>query len=355
MPGVANPRPHQTYRHPRVVAERRPLGDLAADFIRVEMKYAGVCGTDLHCVQEDPETGYIRTSAPMSLPAGGRVIGHEGIGRIIGVGAGVQHLRVGAMVAFEAIMVCHRCEPCRQGHFNQCGNSRLLGMELDGLFATVADVPASVAHDVTAWMQSEKDARSLACLEPAGVALVACQNGRLKAAERVVILGTGPIGIFCAMLGRLAFGAGPIHVVEPSPFRRAFAARWADQVHTPEEFFAEPPSAIDVAIEASGALANVDRVLPLMSASGRIVVLGRSGDPMVLTATDQLITNSITITGSRGHLAGAFGTLLRLIRDGRFVPQEIVTLSVDGVGGLAALLRAPDQVAQRHCKVLVKF
>jgi (R,R)-butanediol dehydrogenase / meso-butanediol dehydrogenase / diacetyl reductase len=355
MAGIIRPGSHQTYRYPRLAMEKRSLGALSPHHIRVQMMYAGVCGTDLHLLQQDPHTGYIKTSSPTFLPVEGRIFGHEGIGRILDVGANIHHLQPGAYAAFESIVACHHCERCRQGQFNQCRNSALLGMEQDGLFATIADVPACLAHDVSALVHTESDLQALACLEPAGVALVACRNGKLQPGQRVVIFGAGPIGLYCAILARTVFAAGSIHIVEPAPFRRKFAARWANHVHTPEEFFASPLNEIDLVVEASGCLANLDRILPGMNANSHIVALARSGEPLLLNGIDHLITNAISFTGSRGHLGGAFHTLLTLYRQGLFHPEEIVTDVLDGVSNLAQLLGTPDHVVQNSCKVLVKL
>lgn len=355
IPGVAHRGPHQIYRHPWIAMEKRSLGKLAPHCIRVEMLYAGVCGTDLHLVQKDISTGYVTTSCPMSLPTEGRIFGHEGIGRVVEVGANVSALRPGALVALESIEVCHQCDRCRRGHFNQCRHSSLLGMEQDGLFASVADVPASLAYDVSDLVRGDDAARALACLEPAGVAMVACQNGRLKQEDSVVVFGAGPIGVLCAMLARTVYGVRRVYVVEPSGFRREFAARHADKTFTPEEFFAANIEDIDVVFEASGFMENLDRVLPRMNAQGRLVVLARGGRPLTLNATDHLITNAVSIIGSRGHLGGAFQTLLGLYREGRFNPGEIVTEVVEGLPALAVLLKDPVQVVERSCKVLVRI
>jgi (R,R)-butanediol dehydrogenase/meso-butanediol dehydrogenase/diacetyl reductase len=137
--GIVHPGPHQIYRNPHVVIEKRVLGDLHRDMIRVEMIYAGVCGTDVHLVDKNPDTGYIRSTAPTEIPNQGRVIGHEGVGKILTVGSGVQNLKPNAYVTFESIIVCHYCDVCRRGQFNQCRNAKLLGLEVDGLFGTVVD------------------------------------------------------------------------------------------------------------------------------------------------------------------------------------------------------------------------
>ena len=64
LEGIANPGPHQIYKNPRVTVEKRILTELRPDELRVEMIYAGLCGTDVHLVESNPDTGYIRSSAP---------------------------------------------------------------------------------------------------------------------------------------------------------------------------------------------------------------------------------------------------------------------------------------------------
>lgn len=355
MPELERRGPHQMYRHPRVAFETRTLGELAPDRVRVKMTYGGLCGTDLHAVESDPDTGYICTSSPASIPSAGRILGHEGIGRIAETGASVTHLPAGSWVVFDSIIACHACDRCARGHPNQCHQARLLGMEEDGLFSSIAEVPASIVHDVSEHIRSDEDARALALLEPAGVAYLACQNARVAPGNRVLVFGAGPIGIYCAMLAKTAFGAAEVEIIEPLPFRREFAAQWADRVSTLEEFRAGAGETIDVVFEASGDLENIGRVMRRMNAQGRILVLGRSGQPLRLTAIDHLITNALSISGSRGQLGGSFDALLRLFADDRFSPAAVVTRVVNGLENLAELLQTPARVSQHDCKVLIKI
>ena len=353
MKGVANPGPHQIYRNPSVSVESRELGPLHPDEMRVQMLYAGICGTDLHLVATDPETGYIRCSAPARIPPEGRVLGHEGVGRVLATGAHVRHVNVGDYVTIESIIVCHYCDVCRRGSFNQCRRARLLGLEKDGLFGTIVDVPSMLSHDVTAIAQTDKGLRAVACAEPAGVAYVACQNTRVSGGDIVVIFGAGPIGVFAAMLCKAVFGAAEVHVVEPLPFRRRLAGQWCDHACSPAEFFADPPRFADVVIEASGDMANVNKILRRLNANGRIALLGRSGVPLQLDAIDHVITNQISIIGSRGHLCGAFHNILNLYRSGRLPLEEIVTLVINGLEELKNFLLSPREIVEENCKVLV--
>ncbi len=355
MAGVSNPGPHQLYKNPTIHIEKKVLDTLHPDEIRVQMMYAGLCGTDVHLMESDPDTGYIRSSAPADIPETGRVIGHEGVGKVMAVGKNVRHLQEGAIVTFESIIVCHYCDVCRKGQFNQCRNAKLLGLEKDGIFGEIVDVPAMLAHDVTAIVSTDQDYQAIACVEPAGVAYVACQNTRITGGDVVVIFGAGPIGLFTAMLAKTVFGASVVHVVEPVAFRREFARPWCDQVYDVETFFADPPVHVDVVIEASGSVVNVNRIFRRVNANGRIVLLARSGQSLVLDAIDHMITNAVSIIGSRGHLCGAFTDIMNLYRKGRLPLYRIITHIIDGPDGFAEFIRTKNRVLNENCKVLIRF
>jgi len=355
MKNVSNPGPHQMYRNPRVVVETRDLRQLHPEEIRVEMIYAGVCGTDVHLAEADPATGYIRSSAPAEIGTEGRIIGHEGVGRVLAIGSQVNHIKVGAYVTFESIIVCQHCEVCRRGQFNQCLCALLLGLEKDGLFGTVVDVPAALSHDITALAGSDEGLKAAACVEPAGVAYVACQNTHIAAGDEVVVFGAGPIGLFAVMLAKFVFGATRIYVVEPSAFRRDFARKWGDEVYDVDAFFENGPACVDVVIEASGHMDNIRRVFRRLNANGRIALLGRSGTPLVLDAVDHMITNAVSLVGSRGHLGGAFAKILSLCESGRIHLDEVVTGVVDGPEALCNLLSSPEKILDENCKVLVRL
>ena len=353
--GVSRPGPHQTYKNPRISVENRKLSELRPDEIRVKMIYAGICGTDVHFVTTHPDTGYIRCSAPAQIDTSGRVIGHEGIGKVLEVGSQVRHVQPGACVTFESIIVCHYCDECRRGDFNQCCNALLLGLEKDGLFGDIVDVPSMITHDVSDMAQSEKGRRAAACVEPAGVAYVACQNTHMGAGDVVAIFGAGPIGLFAAMLSKAVFGASQVHMVEPVLFRRKLAGKWSDEIYDIDEFFNYGLSSVDVVIEASGNMVNINRVFRRLKSNGRVAILGRSGEPLSLDAVDHMITNAVSIIGSRGHLGGAFAKILTLCRNGRISLDDAVTGIINGPEKICDLLISPEKLLEENCKVLVNF
>jgi len=356
IPGILNPGPHQRYCNPLVRLETKEIPPLGEDEIQVEMIYAGLCGTDVHLVGKNKENGYILSSAPLSIPdQKGRRIGHEGVGKVIAKGRLVKHLDVGMYVTFESILVCHYCDVCRKGHFNQCRNAKLAGLEVDGLFGNIVNVPSMLAHDITDFVKTDADLIAMACVEPAGVAYVACQNTGIQGGDNVMIFGAGPIGIFTAMLSKLVFGASSVHVVEPVSFRRKQALQWADRVYDPTELKEKFNDNIDVVIEASGDMDNINKIFRNIKPNGRVALLARSGKALRIDAMDHMITNAIYIIGSRGHLCGAFSDIMTLYKQGRVPLGSIVTHVADGIGALKDLLEKPSKIVGENCKVLARF
>ena len=353
--GVENPAPFQRYCSPTLSIETRILGKLLDDHVRIEMIYAGICGTDLHFVETDPCTHYVKTSAPASIPSAGRVLGHEGVGRVISVGKAVSHIEKGAMVAFASIVCCMHCDACRRGDFNQCLRSSLLGMERDGLFGTIVDVQASLVYDISAMAQTDTDLKAVSCLEPAGVALLACEKARVTSGDRVVVFGGGPIGIYCAMLCRLILGAARVVLVEPMEKRRDLARNWCDAVYDVSSFLASSEHPVDVLIEASGHLDNVTRSFKRVGPNGRVILLGRSGDALRLDAVDHMITQGISVSGSRGRLGGPFAKIMALYRAKRLPLASIVTMVADSLNELPELLCDNQRIINNECKVLVRI
>jgi (R,R)-butanediol dehydrogenase/meso-butanediol dehydrogenase/diacetyl reductase len=274
---------------------------------------------------------------------------------VLDVGSQVRHVQPGAYITFESIIVCHYCDECRRGDFNQCRHALLLGLEKDGLFGEIVDVPSILTHDISDLVKNEKGRRAAACVEPAGVAYVACQNTHIGAGDIVVIFGAGPIGLFSAMLSKVVFGASQVHVVEPITFRRKHAEKWSGQIYDIEEFFRHIPFRIDVVIEASGEMGNINRVFSKLNANGRIALLGRNGQPLSVNAVDHTITNEIYIVGSRGHLGGAFSNILTLYRNKRIALEEAVTTIINGPEELCYFLKSPEKYIEGNCKVLVNF
>jgi threonine 3-dehydrogenase len=100
----------------------------------IKIRKTAICGTDLHIYEWDPWAA--RTiKTPM-------VIGHEYMGYIERIGAGVTNLKPGDRVTGEGHLACGHCRNCRRGKEHVCENIIGIGVNIDGAFAEYLKIPA---------------------------------------------------------------------------------------------------------------------------------------------------------------------------------------------------------------------
>ena len=122
------------YRGPGPESARRPSRSreiqAPGDAI-VKMVKTTICGTDLHILKGD-----VATCAP------GRILGHEGVGIVDSVGAGVTAFKPGDHVLISCISACGKCDYCRRGMYSHCTTGGwILGNEIDGTQAEYVRTP----------------------------------------------------------------------------------------------------------------------------------------------------------------------------------------------------------------------
>jgi threonine 3-dehydrogenase len=215
--------------------------------ILLKVQAAGVCGTDMQIYHWAP-----RMARRMKLP---RVLGHEAGGVVAEVGPGVTNVKVGDKVSLESHIFCGACFQCRTERAHLCTATRYPGIDVDGVFAEYATVPASIA-----WVNPpDLPDEVAAVLEPFGIAVHATLEGTGVSGLAVLVDGCGPIGLMNVAVAR-RLGARLVIAVDPNPLRRETAARMgADRVVDPRSENVHGVArdmtggrGVDVAIEYSG-------------------------------------------------------------------------------------------------------
>lgn len=333
------------------VAQPRP----GPDEVVVRVRACGVCGSDRHMIQTDPDA-YMVYPGYTRLPV---VIGHEFAGEVVEVGAGVTGLRIGDAVACDNMVWCGHCAACRSGSPNQCASLEEIGFTVPGGMAEYVSVPARCCWPITAllarWGAADGFAAG-ALLEPAAVAYqgIFVEAGGV-AEGAAVVHGAGPIGLASIALLKAA-GARPVVVFQLSAARRALAARLgADVVLSPDELRARGGRPSDVVmdltggrgaafqVEAAGALPDtVPEMLASLGPHGTILLLGRSAHPASLFL-DPLQAAAGRIVGSIGHAGDrAFPGVIEMLGrgaldllpmvTGRIALEEVTAVLRDGAG-----------------------
>jgi L-iditol 2-dehydrogenase len=260
-------------------APRLELREVAEPTLRpghviIDVAAAGICGTDVHIMHDE-----YRSEPPVTL-------GHEVAGTIAAIGAGVDGWELGQRVVTETYFsVCGRCEHCRTGRPNLCTSRRSIGSFEDGGFAPRLLVPATILHA----LPDDLGFPEAALVEPlACVVRGLLELNDVRAGDRVVITGPGPIGLLALQVAKAAGARVAMLGTAADAARLELAARLgADGVLTVEsadalrEAIADALGGeADVAVECSGAAPAAGLLLRLVKKAGRYVQVGLYGAPI---------------------------------------------------------------------------
>src|SRR5258707_4569372 len=159
----------------------RQVSELRAGQVRLRVEACGICHTDTATV-----TG---TYPGLTLP---RVPGHEVVGRIEALGAGVSKWTIGQRVGVGLIAGEDGvCEPCRRGDIANCQNPVVSGVTTDGGYAEVMIAEARAIASVPDELKSA-EAAPLLC---AGITTYnALRNAGLRGGDLVAVQGIGGLG-----------------------------------------------------------------------------------------------------------------------------------------------------------------
>lgn len=290
--------------------------------VRVKMQAGGICGSDLHYYNHGG-FGPIQLREPM-------ILGHEVSGRIADLGAGVQGLAVGQLVAVSPSRPCQSCMYCLRGQQNHCLNMRFYGSampfpHIQGAFQQQLVVQASqcVAADGLTAGQA-------AMAEPLAVCLHAVKQAGDLMGKTVLVTGCGPIGCLTILAARRA-GASNIIATDLSDYTLEMAKTCgADQAlniemepHPLISLHADKGQ-IDVHLECSGVASAFASGVACLRPGGTLVQLGLGGDMTVPMQT--MTAKEITLRGSfRFH--GEFATAVQMMQDGLIVVDPLITHS----------------------------
>ncbi|MGH7692394.1 MAG: alcohol dehydrogenase catalytic domain-containing protein, partial [Candidatus Dormibacteria bacterium] len=256
---------------------------------------AGICGTDLHILK------WNSWAAERVRPP--RVLGHEMAGMVLAVGEGVESPEVGDLVGVESHLVDLSCAQCRRGDFHVCENTRILGVDVDGVFAEEVVVPARNCRVAPPALEPAM----VAFQEPMGNAVHAASQGELQG-RVVLVTGCGPIG--CAAVGvAVAEGAQRVVAVDRVPARLAIAERMgadaAVDTGSGGDLRGQLEDACrgeaDVVLEMSGHPGLVTAALETLRPGGWMSLLGLGDRELTLDLSSRVVMRGITLFGVTGR------------------------------------------------------
>jgi (R,R)-butanediol dehydrogenase/meso-butanediol dehydrogenase/diacetyl reductase len=322
--------------HTPLAFETLPDPTPAPDQVVVKVGRCGICGSDLH-MTEDAAYGCKH----------GDVLGHEFAGEVVALGREAEGLKTGDLVSVIPLVSCGRCEHCRKGEVQWCERFALQG----GGYAEYALTRPNQCVKLGANVSLADGA----IIEPLAVALHGVNLSGMKAGDRVLVLGAGPIGLAVAFWAS-RMGAAKVAVQDIADFQRDRALEMGADV-----FLVDPADPVgsaeaglggkaDVVFECVGIPGLIDQAVRQVRNRGTILLLGLCTRPDTFNSF-AMLSKEVRLVTSAFFTVPEYEAALAALDSGAMEPRLLVT-------GTISLAETPDvfeSLKRRtsQCKVLI--
>ncbi|XP_043276835.1 sorbitol dehydrogenase-like [Venturia canescens] len=302
--------------------EQTPIEEPNDNEVLIRMSCVGICGSDVHYLVNGRIGDFI-VREPM-------IVGHESSGVVAKLGKNVTNLKVGDRVAIEPGVPCRTCNVCKQGRYNLCK---------DVVFCATPPIHGSLrrwykhAADFCYRLPDHVSLEEGALLEPLSVAVHACKRAEVGIGSKVLITGSGPIGLVCLLVAK-AMGASKVVITDiiedklkvakslgaDETFLGSKDLSEAQTVERITQLFGGQP---DKTIEASGAGASI-RLAILVTKSGGTAVFVGCGAPEVQVPLINALTREVDLRGVFRY-ANDYEDALELVTSGKVNVKPLIT------------------------------
>jgi L-iditol 2-dehydrogenase len=306
----------------------KPVPEPGPAEVLVRIDAVAICGTDVEILTKGLPA-WIKGGLPFNKNF---TPGHEYMGTVVKLGAGMDEYKIGDRVAVEIHAGCGRCERCRMGMYTSCLNyglnydendkgHRANGFTTDGGFAEYAVNHVNTLVHVPDDMSDEE----ATLIVTAGTAIYGLDVlGGLIAGESLVVMGPGPIGLMSVAVSK-ALGAQPVILTGTRDSRLNLGTRLgADHVINVRK--EDPVEAVKrithgkgvhYVMECSGAPNAMNEAMDMVNRGGRICLAAFPGEPVPVDLA-KLVRNNIYVFGIRGEGKSATHRAAALMAQKRF-------------------------------------
>ena len=318
--------------------ETRDVPSPGVGEVLITLETGGICGSDLHYYNHGG-FGPIQLKEPM-------ILGHEVSGRVAVLGADVDGLEVGQLVALSPSRPCYTCAYCQAGEHQHCLNMRFYGSAMPFPHIQGAFREMIVADHRQCVVADGLTAGEAATAEPLAVVLHAARRAGDLMGKRVLVTGCGPIGMLAICVARAA-GAVEVVATDVTDFTLAKALEiGADATFnvaenaTALDAFSADKGHFDVLFECSGVAAALGAAITALRPGAIVMQLGLGGD---MTLPMQAMTaKEIELRGSfRFH--SEFATAVALMQGGQIDVKPLITHTFSMQDAVAAFEMASDR------------
>lgn len=257
-----------------------PIPEAGPGQVLVKVVYCGICGTDIHAYSME---GIFQWEL---------ILGHEAVGVVQEVGAGVDCVQVGDRVAVGPPGDCGACYACNTGHPNTCvnafPNTLGIGPNTQGAYAgyVLSKYPKNELFKIPLNVTDEQ----AVLFDVLGVGFHAVRRSEMRVGDSVVVSGCGSIGLATLQAAKLS-GPNNLIAFDPLASKRELAlavgADFALDPSNPEDLaqakaLLQQAQGAQVCFEAAGHPASIQTCIDLCMPSGQVILIGNDGRPYQL-------------------------------------------------------------------------
>lgn len=251
-----------------------------ADDVRIAVELGGICGSDNSMYHG-------KLAAPLPV-----IPGHEAIGTIESVGSNVTAFKVGQRVTIHPNYYCGECDVCKKGLTNICRSKIRLGVDINGVFAEYAVVPAKQVYAVPDALANEVAVFA----EPLAVSLHGIKQASIAVDSNVLVFGAGVVGQLCLQLA-LQYTSKVVNCDLIETRLELAKEMGAQRVISDKDELASCKGDFDIIFETTGAPSALAQCVELAAPGATIVVLGLPGQEHPIS-TVMVVRKELTIKGS---------------------------------------------------------
>lgn len=283
-----------------------PAPELRPGWVRIGIRHIGICGTDYHIFEGNfPYFEYPR------------IIGHELSGVVLdGNGSG---LAAGDAVVINPYLNCGACPACREGKTNCCETLKVIGVHADGGMADEVVMPSG-----NLYRADGISLRDAAMVEFLAIGAHAVKRSEMKAGNRVLVVGSGPIGLGVAFFAKIA--GGDVTVVDAAPDKIAATRALGFTTLAPDdpELAAVRRSGFDAVFDATGSIRAMNASILHVRNGGSYTLVGViKGD--LVWPDSEVHRRELTIRASRNAQKADFDHVMDSMRKGLIPTADLAT------------------------------
>jgi (R,R)-butanediol dehydrogenase/meso-butanediol dehydrogenase/diacetyl reductase len=321
--------------HQPLAFESLPDPTPAPGEVVVKVGRCGICGSDLH-MTEDAAYGCKH----------GDVLGHEFAGEVVGLGREVEGLRTGDLVSVIPLKSCGHCEHCRKGEVQWCAQFALQG----GGYAEYALTLPNQCIKLPASLSLADGA----IVEPLAVALHGINLSGLKASNKALVLGAGPIGLAVAFWAKRLGATVAVQEIADFQEGRALGMGADTFVVDPQDPIGSAEAGLggkaDVVFECVGIPGLIDQAVQQVKNRGTVLLLGLCTRPDPIDSF-AMLSKEVKLVTSAFFTVPEYQASLDVLAAGAIEPRLLVTDTI----ALADTPQVFESLKRRtnQCKVLI--